>query len=68
MKKTIKEWLSELEEPYKSQAMANTNKEFLSFEEDSLTMALTGAFEWYSSPQKEDYWIRLNDKLKNENR
>ena len=64
MEKTILEWLEELPEPYRSQAIKNYDGEF----KDAATLsdALAYAFSWYASPEKKDYWKDLHTKLKSE--
>jgi hypothetical protein len=63
--KTIKEWLEELPEPYRSEALENSedwswdNKQ----EVKSLATALDCAFIWSLSPQGQDYWMKLRKTL-----
>lgn len=64
--KTIKEWLEELPEPYRSQALKNVHKHLLTAKDESLSEALNGAFTWKNTPQGHDYWMDLRDKLKHE--
>ena len=47
MKKTIEEWLKELDEPYRSQALKNNEIDYVKV--DSLKEALFGAFDWTNS-------------------
>jgi len=54
--KTIKEWLSELPEPYRSQALENTAVDTLDENEGNLSMALHEAFDWETSLQGHNYW------------
>lgn len=57
--KTIEEWLNELPEPYKTNAIKNTpefNKQLLV---DSITMALRKGFSWDYTPQGFIYWADL---------
>lgn len=58
--KTIREWLSELPEPYKGQALANATDAGTIDETDyySLSDALTSAFDWTKGPTEHgyDYW------------
>lgn len=68
--KTIQEWFEELEEPYRSQAIKNTKKHILTSEVRSLRGALSGAFVWKESPQKDGYWRDLyykTNKKQNQN-
>ena len=62
--KTVKEWLEELPEPYRSQALENGDRGILTLEEDSVYFALFCAFIWESSPQGYKYWDNLHKKLK----
>lgn len=66
--KTIREWLEELEEPYKSQAIQNAENEseyndYLDEARDSLAGAVLGAFTWEYSPEGDKYWSDLYDTL-----
>ena len=55
--KTIKEWLEELPEPYRTRAIENTGEKRLSMYAVSLPEAIAGAFAWIDSPQGDIYWI-----------
>lgn len=57
--KTIQEWFNELEEPYKSRAIANTHPSILIANEDRIIDALTGAFNWESSKEGFMFWNNL---------
>lgn len=57
--KTIKDWLKELEEPYRTQALENADINKLQLLEPSLKDALSAAFVWDDSPQKHPYWNQL---------
>lgn len=61
--KTIREWLNELPEPYRTQALNNTTKYNLDKEKKSLSDALLGAFFWFDSPEHFSYWGNLHDKI-----
>lgn len=54
--KTIREWLEELPEPYRSEALKNADKDKLDAMEDLLSHAIAEAFDWEDSPQGFDYW------------
>lgn len=63
MKKTIKQWLEELPEPYRTQALNNYDEGFaiiLSPIEDVVD-ALLASFSWNHSKEGWDYWenVRL---------
>lgn len=61
--KTIKEWLSELPEPYKTKALANASKAVLKEEEPDLNQALRAAFIWETAPEGKVYWDNVTDAL-----
>jgi len=63
MKKTIREWLEELPEPYRSQAMENMIKKAEGLKKPSFQIALTNAFVWELSKQGGDYWRKLYNRL-----
>ena len=66
--KTILEWLNQLPEPYKSQAIENTkNDDPFSGNEivDSLWKAIDGGFLWSSTPQGSDYWFEITARAAN---
>lgn len=54
--KTAREWFSELEEPYRSQAIKRIDK---NNEYESLRMALLCEFTWSETPQGHEYWYNL---------
>lgn len=68
MKKII-DWLKELEEPYRSQAIKNTidlnsnGEQILNDFEESLEDSLYNAFIWSESTQGLDYWIELKNSI-----
>lgn len=66
--KTIRDWLEELPEPYKTQAIDNAPENNLKCQDDSLHEALAGAFFWSYTKEGYDYWDNLYTKLKHENR
>jgi len=61
--KTVKEWLEELPEPYRSQALKNTRDSDGKLEVKSLVTALECAFLWMLSPQGYHYWSELSKTL-----
>lgn len=62
--KTIKEWLSELPEPYRTQALDNYDSNFYPYNTARfLSDALMYAFDWKLSPQGFEYWGLLFDIL-----
>lgn len=54
--KTIEQWLNELPEPYRSQALENTPKYMLTNQYVSMVSVLMHAFPWKFSPQGLEYW------------
>jgi hypothetical protein len=66
MEKTVKEWLSELPEPYKARALANlcregANKHAATMLRDSMHDALVVAFMWAVSPEGSEFWTAVSD-------
>lgn len=61
--KTIREWLEELPEPYRTEAINNAYELIIDTPEKSITEALSNAFVWKNSPQGNKYWNELYDKL-----
>ena len=74
--KTVREWLSQLPEPYKSQSIYNTAvdvtadgydlEDELEAKEPTIIDALEGGFVWMSSPEGDDYWRALATALEND--
>ena len=54
--KTIEEWLDQLPEPYRSQAINSSIKETLNLRCDTARAALSGAFVWADSKEGRHYW------------
>lgn len=63
--KTIREWLEELPEPYRTQAINNTEKNRLLTHDVSLREAITVAFFWGNSPEGHEYWAEFYKTLNN---
>ena len=63
--KTIKQWLNTLDEPYKSKAIQQTNKDILELQCNSITDALLKMFEWESSEEGDLFWDNLYVTLEN---
>ncbi len=65
--KTIKEWLEELPEPYRSESIENMEAEVDRYTGDrmdsNLKSALFCAFIWVDSPQGTGYWANIFDSL-----
>jgi len=64
MRKKVKDWLMELPQPYRSQALDNTNVPDGDGCE-SLADAISCAFVWDRSPEGHEYWCNLRDRVKN---
>ena len=60
--KTVEQWLQELPEPYRSQALDNMDADG-DGEELTITSALSAAFVWQGTPQGHKYWEGLHVKL-----
>lgn len=75
MGKTIKDWLSEMEEPNRSKALKNRKAELIkdnTTEEETLknfgearnlTHAIMSGFTWEDTPEGHDYWDSIYDSL-----
>ena len=63
--KTIKQWLNTLNEPYKTKAIQQTNKDRLKEKADSLIIALYKMFVWEDSVEGDEYWRDLVLSLEN---
>lgn len=62
--KTIKEWIEELPEPYRTRSIENTEDELLLERVESLKRAVKCAFVWRNSTQGHQYWEDFYDTLK----
>jgi len=65
--KTLKEWLSQLEEPYRTKAL-NHCEAFgrLNDTAKSIDMAVVFAFVWGDTPETFKYWYNLFYRLRKE--
>lgn len=61
--KTIKEWLETLEEPYRSQAIKNTEESLLPIERESLDDAIIKAFTWSDTEEGFNHWNALYNSV-----
>ena len=61
--KTINYYLNQLPEPYRSQAIANTDESKLNLFATNLLNSIWTAFVWMNTPEGGDYWINLVDEL-----
>jgi hypothetical protein len=64
VEKTIREWLEELPEPYRSQALANRSERTDPVKADTQADAVGMAFDWGSSPEGGKYWSWLCGRLR----
>ena len=61
--KTIREWLNELTEPYRSRAIrnaVNTLNPLLDLSQVSMEDAIWGAFDWNKTPEGHDFWYSVS--------
>lgn len=65
--KTILQHLNELKEPYRTQAINNTDSETLEEEALNLAYALLDAFEWELSHEGCEYWDNVHSQIELEN-
>jgi hypothetical protein len=65
MSKTVKQWLEELPEEIRDQAISNTKPTLLEQDAiaESLREAISGAFIWDDSPQGHKYWEEVFNSL-----
>ena len=61
--KTIKEWLEELPEPYRTQAINNTSEQNSLKLKSSLSDAIYSAFAWSKTPEGLQYWLDFKNTL-----
>lgn len=61
--KTVKEWLNDLEQPYKRQALNNLLYIKAGLRVSNICSALDFAFDWESSLEGFEYWQDLYLKL-----
>ena len=59
--KTVKEWIQELPEPYRTEALENCNDP--NKEVQSLSSALFYAFRWSETKQGACYWREIHGKI-----
>ena len=62
-KKTPEQWFMQLKEPYRSQAIANIDKESINKYYTSINKALCTSFVWSDSKQGDDYWVKISSSL-----
>ena len=66
--KVYYDFYQQLDEPYKSQAIENYNEGF-SFKfatPEKLSTSIINGFSWHYSPEKDEYWQILYDKIQKE--
>ena len=71
--KSIKAWLEELPEFYRTEALENMKQQHFDggrkygkLKEISIDYALLFAFAWNETPQGGEYWNKLREKLIND--
>ena len=60
--KTAKEWFQKLPEPYRTQALDNSDG--LKIKHQSLPDAIMGNFTWDDTPQGDEYWYKIHGRAK----
>jgi hypothetical protein len=62
--KTVEQWLQELPEPYRGQALENAEAYGrLHMKCSNIHQAVDGSFSWASSPQGQDYWLGFSNTI-----
>ena len=61
--KTIRFYLNQLPEPFRSQAIANANESELNALATDLNYAIYNAFLWRESNEGLEYWVNLKNDL-----
>lgn len=61
--KTVRQHFESLPEPYRQQAIDNTSKYYLEYEELSLDLALKRCFIWDNTEQGFDYWNEFYNNM-----
>lgn len=61
--KPIREWLNELPEPWRTQAIGNSSLTSLGRSETSLQFAVLTAFSWIDSSEGFSYWFNFSETL-----
>lgn len=61
--KSIKQWLSELDEPYRTNALNNLEQEYADKQMSSPYYALSLAFRWDATLEGWEYWAELSQNL-----
>ena len=60
MNKTIEQWLQELPEPFREQAMSNMGPNEAEKEVEYISVALGRGFYWHDTDEGWDYWNSLH--------
>lgn len=70
--KTVQEWAQELPEDVREKFLANVieqrGEEWLKLEFENLSDVISGIFFWIDSPEGDEYWREIRNKLLSENR
>lgn len=59
--KTVKQWLEELQEPYRTKALNNLVSMWADYEVESMYDAIQEAFFWSRTDEGFNYWNDLAD-------
>ena len=62
--KTVEQWLNELPEPYRTQALEQTDNSDLRRLEPSMYITLGGMFVWSESHEGNEYWRQSSEVYK----
>jgi len=62
--KTVEQWLNELPEPYRTQALEQTDNSHLKKTERTMYDTLMGIFPWCDSHEGAEYWRQLSEVYK----
>jgi len=62
--KTIRNWLDQLKEPERTNALSNMKPSGTIEKEDCQSEALRAAFNWGHSPQGGEYWAKIFEELR----
>ena len=63
MSKTIREWLEQLPEPYRTQAMGQTSETQLNETSSSMYDAVHEMFDWANSSEGLLHWMSLSNRI-----
>ena len=61
---TLRYWLEQLKEPYRSKALKNAEVDIDLLTDLSISEAIKGSFAWVDSPEEHLYWSHKYHELK----